>query len=132
MKKEKLANELATEEITQTGNKKGSASPIGSASPRSRNKRTLLPFRDSAIEKINRLNIEFGASRVKEFRFDVSKGTSLKGLLLRFSKTSGRKDFTMDIWIHGKKTHYTIGTFPNIRCKDVEKICKIRGPCSVR
>ena len=123
MKKEKLANELATEEITQTGNKKGSASPIGSASPRSRNKRTLLPFRDSAIEKINRLNIEFGASRFKEFRFDVSKGTSLKGLLLRFSKTSGRKDFTMDIWIHGKKTHYTIGTFPNIRCKDVEKIC---------
>ena len=64
-----------------------------------------------------------GLVGLKEFRFDVSKGTSLKGLLLRFSKTSGRKDFTMDIWIHGKPTHYTIGTFPNIRCKDVEKIC---------
>ena len=83
--KDKLDNKLGTNEITQTGNKEGSASPIGSASPRSRIKRTLLPFRDSAIEKINRLNIEFGASRFKEFRFDVSKGTSLKGLLLRFS-----------------------------------------------
>ena len=29
----------------------------------------------------------------------------------------------MDIWFSGKTNHYTIGQFPNIKCKDVEKIC---------
>ena len=49
---EKLDNKHATKDIKQT-----------------RNKRELIPFRDSAIEKINRMNIEFGSKRFKEFRF---------------------------------------------------------------
>ncbi len=104
--KEKLDNKLGTEEITQTGNK-----------------RTSLPFRDSAIENVKKANIEFGTRLFKLYKFDVSKGTSLKGLLLRFARNTERKDFILDIWIHGKKTTYTVGQFPYIRCKDVEKIC---------
>ena len=119
----KLEDKLATHPIKQTSKQEGSASPSGSASPGPWKKRPLIAFKDNAIERIKKIDIAFGTSRFKEFKFDVSKGTSLKGLLLRLSRRTGRKDFTMDIWIHGKKTHYTIGTFPNIRCKDVEKIC---------
>jgi integrase len=119
----KLDNKLATNEITQTRNKEGSASPIGSASPRSRQKRSLLAFRDSAIERIKNIDIAFGASRFKEFKFDVSKGTSLKGLLLRVSRDTGRKDFTMSIWFNSKPIYYTVGNYPSLRCKDVEKLC---------
>ena len=102
---EKLDNEHATDQIKQT-----------------RNKREIMSFRDSAIEKISIKNLNFGSKRFKQFKFDVSKGSSLKGLLLRISKT-GRKYFIMDIWFQGKTNHYTIGQFPHIRCKDVEKIC---------
>jgi len=104
----KLDNKHATEEIKQTRNKR---------------KRELIPFRDSAIEKISKTNIDFELKRFKEFKFDVSKGSSLKGLLLRISRRTGRKDFTIDIWFQSKTVHYTIGQFPQIRCKDVEKIC---------
>ena len=102
----KLDNKHATDKIIQT-----------------RNKRELISFRDSAIEKISKTNIDFELKRFKEFKFDVSKGSSLKGLLLRISRRTGRKDFTIDIWFQGKTVHYTIGQFPQIRCKDVEKIC---------
>jgi|TARA_B100000315_G_scaffold196505_1_gene187619 integrase len=119
----KLYNKLGKEEINQTREKNGSASPIGSASPRSGNKRPSLAFRDSAIERIKKIDIAFGSKSYKQFKFDVSKGTSLKGLLLRVSRRTGRKDFYLSLWFHGKPTNYTIGTFPNIRCKDVEKIC---------
>ena len=102
----KLDNKHATEEIKQT-----------------RNKRELIPFRDSAIEKISKTNIDFQLKRFKEFKFDVSKGSSLKGLLLRISNRTGRKDFTIDVWFKGKTVHYTIGQFPQIKCKDVERIC---------
>ena len=102
---EKLDNEHATDPIKQT-----------------RNKREIMSFRDSAIEKISIKNLNFGSKRFRQFKFNVSKGSSLKGLLLRVSK-SGRKDFIMDIWFSGKTNHYTIGQFPNIKCKDVEKIC---------
>ena len=103
---EKLDNKLETKEIIQT-----------------RNRRPALPFRDSAIEKITKTNTEFGKKRFKEFKFDVSKGSSLKGLLLRYSKATARKDFTMSFWFQGKPDYYTIGQFPKVRCKDVEKIC---------
>jgi len=121
--KDKLLNKLVTEEIKQTSNKTVEASATASASPGSRKKRTLLSFRDSAVEKIKNIDISFGASRFKEFKFDVSKGTSLKGLLLRVSRDTGRKDFTMSIWFNSKPIHYTIGNFPGLRCKDVEKLC---------
>jgi integrase len=102
---EKLDNKHATDPIKQT-----------------RNKREIMSFRDSAIEKISIKNLNFGSNRFRQFKFNVSKGSSLKGLLLRVSK-SGRKDFIMDIWFSGKTNHYTIGQFPHIKCKDVEKIC---------
>ncbi len=54
---EKLDNKLETKVIRQTGNK-----------------RLVIPFKDSAIEKIKENNTEFGTRRFKEFKFDVSKG----------------------------------------------------------
>ena len=119
----KLSDKLATEEINQTSNKEGSASAPLEASPGSRQQRPLIAFKDSAIEKIKKIDIEFGKSRFKEFKFDVSKGTSLKGLFLRISRRTGRRDFMLSVWYLGKPTNYTVGTFPSIRCKDVEKIC---------
>ena len=71
---EKLDNEHATDPIKQT-----------------RNKREIMSFRDSAIEKISIKNLNFGSKRFRQFKFNVSKGSSLKGLLLRVSK-SGRKE----------------------------------------
>ena len=121
--KDKLPNKLVTDEIKQTSNKIVEASPIGSASPSSRKKIELIPFRDSAIDKITKTNTEFGASRFKWFKFDVSKDTSLKGLLLRFTRSTSRRDFIINVWFKGKGQYYTIGQFPHIRCKDVEKIC---------
>ena len=53
---EKLDNKHATKDIKQT-----------------RKPREVIPFRDSAIEKINQMNIEFGSKRFKDFRFDGSK-----------------------------------------------------------
>ena len=102
----KLDNKHATEEIKQT-----------------HNKRELIPFRDSAIDKITKTNTEFGANIYKWFKFDVSKDTSLKGLLLRFAKSTKNKVFIINFWFRGKGHYYSIGQFPNIRCKDVEKIC---------
>ena len=64
---EKLDNEHATDQIKQT-----------------RHKREIIFFRDSAIEKISIKNLNFGSKRFKQFKFDISKGSSLKGLLLRF------------------------------------------------
>ena len=101
--KDKHSNKLVTDEIKQTCNKTDKiveASPSGSASPGPWKKRPLIAFKDNAIERIKKIDIAFGTSRFKEFKFDVSKGTSLKGLLLRLSRRTGRKDFTMDIWIH--------------------------------
>ena len=103
---EKLDNKHATKDIKQT-----------------RKPREVIPFRDSAIEKINRMNIEFGSKRFKEYKFDVPKGSSLKGLLLRFSKKTESKSIVLGYWFGNRNEYYTIGTYPQIRCKDVEKIC---------
>ena len=82
----KLDTKLDNNEIKQTRNKEGSASPSGSASPGSRSKRSTIPFRDSAIDKITKSRTEFVNRRFKEFRFDIPKGSSLKGLQLRFQR----------------------------------------------
>ena len=76
MIEEKLDNKQATTEKLQKGNK-----------------RTSLTFRDSAIDKITKQSTNFEGKRFKEFKFDVSKGTSLKGLLLRLSKNTEKKFF---------------------------------------
>ena len=119
----KLDTQLDNNEITQTRNKSVEASPIGSASPRSRSKRPTIPFRDSAIDKITKTNTEFGNRRFKEFRLDIPKGSSLKGLQLRFSKITEKKKFIVSFWFNKRNDYYILGTYPNIRCKDVERIC---------
>ena len=95
--KDKHSNKLVTDEIKQTCNKADKiveASPSGSASPGSRKKIELIPFRDSAVDRITKTNTEFGASIYKWFKFDVSKDTSLKGLLLRFAKSTKNKNLS--------------------------------------
>jgi hypothetical protein len=104
--KEKLDVKLDTDQITQT-----------------RSKRPTIPFRDSAVDKITKTNTEFGNRQVKEFKFDVPKGSSLKGLQLRFYRNTGVKNFVLSIWINQRNEYYIVGAYPNIRCKDVEKIC---------
>ena len=104
--KEKLDNKLATDPIKQTSNK-----------------REVIPFRDSAIEKISKTNTDFNLKRFKEFKFDVSKGSSLKGLVLRFSRATNQKAIVLNFWFNSKPGWITLGSFPKIRCKDIEKIC---------
>ena len=104
--KEKLDNKLATDPIKQTSNK-----------------REVIPFRDSAIEKISKTNTDFNLKRFKLFKFDVSKGSSLKGLILRFSRATNQKAIVLNFWFNSKPGFITLGSFPKIRCKDIEKIC---------
>ena len=73
----KINDKHTTEEIKQT-----------------RNKRVLIPFKDSLIKKISIKNLDF---ELKEFKLDISKGSSLKGQLLRISRKTGKKDFTINI-----------------------------------
>ena len=57
----KLGDEHAIDEIKQT-----------------RNKWEVITFRDSAIEEISIMNLNFGPKLSKEFKFDVSKIHHLK------------------------------------------------------
>ena len=99
----KLYDKLVSEEIKQTSIEEGSASPIGSASPRSRQKRPLLAFRDSAIERIKKIDIAFGTSRFKEFKFDVSSRKKIK-LIFAEKNALGeifyRNNFAKGNWIY--------------------------------
>ena len=104
--KEKLDNTLDTIEIKQT-----------------RSQRKKISFRDSQIDKIKKLDTDFENRKFKAFKFDVPKGSSLKGLLLRFSKKTESKSIVLGYWFGNRNEYYTIGTYPQIRCKDVEKIC---------
>ena len=88
-----------------------------------RTPRPIIPFRDSAIDKISRATTAFGSKKYIGYNFDVSKGSSLKGLMLKFYKQSQKKSFVLSFWFNKKPGYYNIGTFPNIRCKDVERIC---------
>ena len=120
---EKLHDKLETKGIKQTGNKTVEGSAVASPSPGSRSKIQQIDFKDSAILGIKKTNTEFGLRRFKWFKFNVSKGTSLKGLLLRFARNTERKDFVIHFWFQGKSDYYTLGRFPNLRCKAVEKTC---------
>ena len=104
--KEKLDTQLDNNQITQT-----------------RKQRVLIPFRDSAIEKITRTNTDFGGRPFKELKFDVPKGSSLKGLMLRYSRKTESKKFLLGFWFNKRNEYYIVGSYPNIRCKDVERIC---------
>ena len=119
----KLDTKHELNKIKQTRTDVVEASPIGSASPSPRNKRPTIPFRDSAIDKITKSRTEFGNRRFKEFRFDIPKGSSLKGLQLRFSRITEKKKFIISFWFNKRNEYYILGAYPNIRCKDVEKLC---------
>ena len=103
---DKLDNKLVSDDINQTCIKK-----------------KIIPFRDSAIDKLQKQNIEFGSTRQLLFKFDVPKGSSLKGLNMRVSRSTGKRDFVLSIWFNKRNQYYTIGSYPNIRCKDVERLC---------
>ena len=61
---EKLDTKLDQVEITQT-----------------RSKRPSISFRDSAIDKLTKTNTTFDNKMFNTYKFDVPKGSSLKGLL---------------------------------------------------
>ena len=103
--KEKLDTKLETDEIKQT-----------------RTKRPTISFRDSAIDKLTKTNTTFNNKKLNTYKFDVPKGSSLKGLQLNFHCNSGIKNFVLSLWVNKRNEYYTIGAYPNIRCKDVEKI----------
>ena len=104
--KEKLDNTLDTIEIKQT-----------------RSQREKISFRDSQIDKIKKLDTDFENRKFKAFKFDVPKGSSLKGLQLRFYKKTEIKNFVLSFWFNKRNEYYIIGSYPQIRCKDVEKLC---------
>ena len=88
-----------------------------------RTKRKTVPFRDSAIDKITKTTTEFGAKKYVAYNFDVSKGSSLKGLMIKFYKQTEKKSFVLSFWFNNRNEYYIVGTYPNLRCKEVEKIC---------
>jgi len=106
MIKEKLGHTLDTLEIKQT-----------------RSQRTAIPFRDSAIDKITKTNTNFEVKKFNTYKFEVPKGSSLKGLQLRYYRKTGIKNFVLSLWFNKKNDYYIMGAYPNIRCKEVEKIC---------
>ena len=67
--KEKLDTKLDTVEIKQT-----------------RSKRPTISFRDSAVGKLTKNNTTFDNKKFNAYKFDVPKGSSLKGLQLRFCR----------------------------------------------
>ena len=119
----KLDTKLELNKIKQTRTNEVEASPIGSASPSSRNKRPTIPFRDTAIDKITTSNTEFGDKVYRPFNFDMPKGSSMKGLMLKFYKKTQKKSFVLSLWFNKRNDYYIVGSYPNIRCKDVERIC---------
>ena len=106
---EKLDDKLELNEIKQTRT--------------GRTPRPVIPFRDSAIDKIRRATTAFGPKKYIGYNFDVSKGSSLKGLMLKFYKQSQKKSFVLSFWFNNRNDYYILGSYPNIRCKDVERIC---------
>ena len=102
---EKLDNKLVKAEIKQTCNKQ------------------KISFRDSAIDKVDRDKIVFGTGPHKLIKFDVPKGSSLKGLNLRISKSTAKKYFVLSVWYNNRNQYYSIGAYPRLRCKEVERLC---------
>jgi len=88
-----------------------------------RTKRKTIPFRDSAISKLTRSNTEFGNKKYVAYNFDVSKGSSLKGLMIKFYKQTEKKSFVLSFWFNKRNDYYILGNYPNINCKEVERLC---------
>ena len=43
--------------------------------------------------------------------------------MLRFSFNTETKSFVVGYWFNKRNQYYTVGTYPNISCKDVEQLC---------
>ena len=79
---------------------------LGNAEIIQTRKRTTIPFRDSAIDKITTTNTIFGSRKFKSYKFDVPKGSSLKGLQLRYSRGTETKKFIMSFWFNKRNDYY--------------------------
>ena len=79
-----------------------------------------LPFTNSAIQ--NWVPI-YGDSKdkYKKISFDVSRDIHLKGLRLRHSKSTKKKDFILVFWFNKKQLRYNLVTF-NIKKFDTRKV----------
>jgi hypothetical protein len=77
-----------------------------------RTKRPVISFRDSTIHKITKSKTTFGTKKYIAFNFDVSKGSSLKGLMLKFYKQTEKKSFVLSFWFNKKNNYYIIGSYP--------------------
>ena len=86
--KEKLDTKLVADDIKQTCSKK-----------------QKLVFRDSTIDKVDPKNIVFGIRRILLIKFDVPKGSSLKGLNLKISKATCRKYFVLSDWFRQQSSY---------------------------
>tara|TARA_B100000780_G_scaffold222105_1_gene161193 strand:+ start:1557 stop:1772 length:216 start_codon:yes stop_codon:yes gene_type:complete len=42
--------------------------------------------------------------------------------MLRFSKKTESKSIDLGFWFNNRNEYYTLGTFPFVRCKDIETI----------
>ena len=103
----KLDTKHELNKIKQTRNKTVEASAPASASPALRNKRSTIPFRDSAIDKITTSNTEFGSKVYRPFNFDMPKGSSMKGLMLKFYKKTQKKSFVLSLWFNKRNEYCT-------------------------
>ena len=54
-----------------------------------------IEFTNSAIDKLEVDNLDFGNSRYKDIPFDVPKGSHLKGLIITISKAKKTKTFRL-------------------------------------
>ena len=101
----KLDNQLATDQMDQTGKSNNSASQT--ARPRFK-----IKFTDYAIERFMPSFMVEGKQReIVDTPFDVSKNTVLKGLKLRVGYKTKKKYFFLKYWFNGKSLPLTVGQF---------------------
>ena len=110
----KLEAKLEDTEIKQT--RGSSASPSGSASPRSSNQIKSIRFKEEAINKVRKENYDFGEKRFLYIPFSVGKDTHQRGLKLYITKgrigdTSTKKVFYTQFWFNGRASKHKVGNF---------------------
>jgi hypothetical protein len=70
-----------------------------------RSKRSILRFGDSIINKITKTTTDFGSKRLKKISFDINKGSSLKGLMSGFYKSTQKKLFVIEFWFNDRNEY---------------------------
>ena len=110
----KLDAQLDELEIKQT--RGSSASPSGSASPRSSNQIKSIRFKEEAINKVRKENYVFGNKRELFIPFNVSKDNYQRGLKLNIVRgsiqdPSTKKVFYIQYWFNGRSNKHKVGKF---------------------